>query len=174
MDLETTGLDSRSEAILSVGMVAMDGLQIDLRGAEHRIVRAAGPLAEESVVVHRLTGVLALVLERLAGRVLLAHHAEVELRFLRLALARIFGGGFLVPVVDTQWIARRTLDRRNQAFAPSRLRLFNLRKDYNLPRYNAHNALSDALETAELYAAQIAERQGKGPLPLKDLLRRLS
>jgi DNA polymerase-3 subunit epsilon len=184
LDLETTGLDPRSDAILSIGMVAMNGVQVELKTADHRIVQANRPLAEENVVLHRLTddrvasgeslvSALTLVLKRLAGRVLLAHHAEIEVYFLRFAMARVFGGGFLAPVVDTQWIAHRTLERRNLPFAGTALRLFNLRKGYNLPRYNAHNALSDALATAELYAAQIAERQEKGPLPLKAMLRRL-
>ena len=37
------------------------------------------------------------------------------------------------------------------------LRLFNLRPRYNLPRYKAHNALSDAIATAELFMALAAE-----------------
>ena len=41
--------------------------------------------------------------------------------------------------------------------APGDLRLFNLRERYHLPNYKAHNALSDAISTAELFLALAAE-----------------
>lgn len=34
---------------------------------------------------------------------------------------------------------------------PESLRLFALRDQYNLPRYKAHNAMQDAISTAELF-----------------------
>ncbi len=184
LDLETTGLVPDSDAIISVGMVGMHGMRIDLNTAEHRVVRIERPIPERSVVVHRLTDdavaageplaqVLTRVLARLAGRVLVAHYASVELAFLRRACAEIFNGNFIVPVVDTQQVARRWLERRNQSYTATDLRLFNLRARYNLPRYVAHNALSDALACGELFAAQVAERESGRLLPLKEFLVRI-
>jgi len=163
--------------------VQMQGVCIDLATAAHRVVKADRPLDEANVVIHQLTDdrvaagepldqVLADLLRQLAGKVLLAHHARIEFHFIRAACDRLFGPGFLVPVVDTQWVARRTLERRNQPYGGNTLRLFNLREQYNLPRYNAHNALSDALAAGELFAAQMAEREGSRPLPLKELFYR--
>ena len=85
---------------------------------------------------------------------------------------KVCGAPFLARVVNTQWLARRSLERRNRPYGGNELRLFNLREQYNLPRYNAHNALSDALAAAELFAAQIAEREAK-KMPLKEFLRRM-
>lgn len=183
LDLETTGLDPAKHVILSLGAVQMQGSEIRLASARHLVVKTEAALEEANVVIHGLTDdaiaaglpleeALTEVLRALSGRVLLAHHAEVEVRFLQAACRQVFGGGFAAPVVDTQWIARRTLERRNRPYGGSDLRLFNLRKGYNLPVYGAHNALSDALAAAELFAAQLAERDNsERPLRLKEFLR---
>jgi DNA polymerase-3 subunit epsilon len=181
LDLETTGLDPQRDAIISVGMVGLRGTRIELGTAEHRIVRVDRAMPEASVIVHRLTDdavargeplarVLADVLRRLAGKALVAHHARVEFQFLRRACAAVFGGEFLAPVVDTERLARQWFERRDKPYSPRDLRLSNLRARYNLPRYPAHNALSDALACGELFAAQVAERESRQPMPLKAFL----
>ena len=183
LDLETNGVDPRNSEILSFGWVEITEMSIALHSAKHRVVRAQQPLSGENVAIHRLTDdtvaageplatVIPQVLACLTGKVLVVHHAELEFRCLHLACEHLYGVGFLAPVVDTQWLARRTLERRNQPYGVTDLRLFNLRKRYNLPRYGAHNALSDACATAELFTAQIAELGGHGKMALKELLRR--
>ena len=183
VDLETTGLDPRTDAIVSVGLVGMHGPYIDLSTAQHRIVRLEQSMSEQSVVIHGLThdavaqgeslpSVLADVLRILAGKVLVAHYARMEYHFLAAACERLFGGRFVVPVVDTQYLAQQWLERRDKHYTVRELRLSNLRERYNLPRYQAHNALSDALAAAELFAAQMAERSGGQPVALKKILSR--
>ncbi|HEX6056046.1 MAG TPA: exonuclease domain-containing protein, partial [Intrasporangium sp.] len=88
IDIETTGLDPRTDHILSVGFVPLDGLVIDLSGATHLLCWAETEVGQ-SAVVHGITddalteGVpLSELVERVAaalqGRVLLAHHAHIE------------------------------------------------------------------------------------------------
>ena len=184
LDFETTGLDAQRDSILSAGWLALHGTAIDLGTAQHRILRSAQPLPEQSVLIHQLTddavaggdrleNVLPTLLSFLAGRVLLAHHAQLEFQFLRQACRRIFGSDFVMPVVDTQWLALQSMRQRGLHYSAKDLRLFNLRQRYNLPRYRAHNALSDALATAELFVAQLAERAGAKPVRLKRLLVRM-
>jgi len=72
--------------------------------------------------------------------------------------------------VDTQVLARRTFERRQIPFKGSDLRLHSLGDRYNLPRYGAHNALSDALAAAELFLAQAAHRDSGKGIPLADFL----
>ncbi|WP_293675636.1 hypothetical protein [Thiolapillus sp.] len=43
---------------------------------------------------------------------------------------------------------------------------------YGLPRYQAHNALMDAIATAELFLAQLAHGNYQKPPPLKNFLLR--
>lgn len=181
LDLETTGLDPRRDDILSVGYVIMQGNRIDLGSARHRLVRTGRAIPEASAIIHQITDdqaaqggllddVLAELLEALAGKVMIAHHATVEKGFLGDACQRVYGVGLPVPVIDTQALAKRTFQRRHIAFKGSDLRLHALSERYNLPRYSAHNALSDALAAAELFLAQVSHSNGGNKMPLRDFL----
>ena len=191
LDLETTGLQPGSDEIVSVGWVCLQGARIDLSTSGHLLVKPTREMPETSAVIHHITddvaarGVsLRAALDRLlpvlAGSVLVAHNAEFEVRFLAAACASTFGGGFLMRAVDTLELASRT--RCHEAVwgrgadgaltAPGgrpNLRLDALRRAYGLPRYPAHDALSDALAVGELFLAQLA-RSGLGPVPLRRVL----
>lgn len=181
VDLETTGLDSKRDQILSVGYLVVRGNRIDLATARHRLVRATSAIPEESAVIHQITDdqaaqgeslepVLADLLVALAGKAMIAHHATVERRFLDAACRQVFGAPFVAAVIDTQMMALRIFERRNAPYKGSDLRLHALSERYNLPRYNAHNALSDALAAAELFLAQAAQRDNGRGMPLREFL----
>ncbi len=181
VDLETTGLDPRRDQILSIGWVLVDGNRIRLASARHHLLRVDGEIPADSAVIHQITddqaarglelvGALPELLADLAGRVLIAHHARVEIGFLGAACRRLWGKGLLVRTVDTQVVARRLLERRQIPFKASDLRLHALCARYNLPRNCAHNALSDALSAAELFLAQAAHRDSGRGMKLADFL----
>ncbi|MCM8626934.1 exonuclease domain-containing protein [Accumulibacter sp.] len=177
LDLETTGSDAQRDDILSFGWVCLDGPEIRLDSARHRLVLPRGLLDEASVSVHRITDdraaggqrledVLAEFLEALADRVLIAHYTPTELRFIDAACRACFGGPFLPLAIDTLDLARRTMP------GPERgsLRLAALRARHHLPRYAMHHALSDALAAAELFLAQAAKASAQGRRTLGDFL----
>jgi DNA polymerase-3 subunit epsilon len=181
LDLETTGLDPEAHEIVSAGWVAMDGLRVVLRSARHRLVRPAGAIPPSSAVLHRIgddraarggapAEVLAELLRALAGRVLVAHNAAVDLAFLEAACAAHLGGRVVVPVVDTLRLGRDALQAAGVPVEPGLLRLAALRHRFNLPRYRAHDALADALSAAELLLALVAARDPEGRVPLGRLL----
>lgn len=180
IDLETTGLDIKRDLILSVGYVIVHGDRVDLSTARHRVVRIDRSIPEASAVIHQITddqaargleleAVMVELLECLVGKVMIAHHARIECGFLGRACQGLWGGGLPVRVVDTQVLARRTLERRQVPIKGSDLRLHALGDRYNLPRYGAHNALSDALAAAELFLAQAAYQGGGKRMPVRDL-----
>jgi DNA polymerase III subunit epsilon len=181
LDLETTGLDPRADEVLSIGMVALRGQRIDLGTAGHYLIAPTRAVPERSAVIHKITDdraaqgrplaeVLPLVLSRLAGRVLLGHYVRVEREFLDAACRRLYGAGFLIPLADTEALVRRWLTQRDQAIAGRDLRLHALRERYGLPRYKAHDALTDALATAELFCAFVAKRDLGREVPLRTFL----
>ena len=181
IDLETTGLDRRKDAILSVGHVTLRRGAIVLASAEHRVVRISRDIPAASAVIHQITDdqaalgedlevVLGDLLRALAGKVLIAHHASVETGFIGNACQRVYGLGLAVPVVDTQILAQRQFERRQIPYKGSDLRLHALGDRYNLPRYAAHNALYDALSAAELFLAQVGSLSDGRRLPLRELL----
>lgn len=168
VDVETTGLDPAVDAVLSVGFVPVDAGEIVLAGARGLVLRGAGEVGQ-SATIHRLTDdviaggsdraeAVAATLDALAGRVLLAHHAPIETRFLSRACQELFGAPFVTPVIDTMLLAHRLVAPGfNDEPKVDELRLWNARRRYHLPRYAAHSAVTDALACAELYLAQTAE-----------------
>jgi DNA polymerase-3 subunit epsilon len=182
LDFETTGMNAQNEAILSVGYTIIRQQAIQLKENGHQIIKVNRPISDESTVIHKITeeraatgehlhDVLQVLLKKMTGRVLLVHYAEIEKTFLNYAFKQIFGYQLPFLIVDTFSIEYNYLKNTNQAISKHQLRLFNLRDQYGLPRYNAHNALEDAIATAELFLAQIENRQNKrNRLKLRDVL----
>ena len=102
----------------------------------------------------------------LHGRVLVAHHAPIEIGFLDHAFGEGQADQPPLHVVDTMTLQRRLLVRRHGEPPPGALRLDAARRRFGLPRYSAHRAATDAIATAELLLAQVAElgsRLGREP-----------
>lgn len=163
LDIETTGLDAATADMLSVGWVLIRGGKVDLRTAESFIVRPSGDVGD-SASVHGLTDTvvgtgldwgfaLDKIIRVLTGRVLLVHHAGLDKVLLdRMCLQR-FGMRLPCPVVDTLALEHRRLRRHHHLENNASLRLSDLRDNYSLPRYSAHDCLVDAIATAELLMA---------------------
>lgn len=185
VDLETTGLKPVEDHVLAAAWVPVRGGAVVLAGAHETAVRPPrGTVVGESATVHGLTDdllaaapelddVLPGLLGALRGRVLLAHHAPLELGFLEAASRRLYGVGLPLVAVDTLALQHRLVAGAAQGeVAPGVLRLDAARRHFGLPRYPAHHALTDAIATAELFLAQVAElahRSGGEPT-LADLV----
>ncbi len=171
LDLETGGLDPAHDAILSVGMVPVRQGIIRLGEAYQTLVRPAaeGRIKVESVQAHQLVPrevldapPLADVIgdiERRLGEddcALLVHHAGIDVRFLRQAYRNLRRSWIRPRVVDTVDLLlkaaskARFVDPHAQHREPE-LNLASARKRFALPDYGAHDALLDAVSTAELF-----------------------
>ena len=172
LDLETTGLDPRTDHVLSLGWLPVVGGQVQLASAhEHQVRPPSGVDVGSSATIHRLTDdalaaaaplpeVLPLLLGALHGRVLLAHHAAVEVGFVGAATESTYGARPPLTVVDTLALEHRLRADVNGEVQGS-LRLDAARRTHGLPRYSAHHALTDALAAAELLLAQVAELEDR-------------
>ena len=168
LDFETTGLDAGLHQILSIGFVPVDGDTIVLSGATHRVLAASTEVGQ-SAVFHGITDdqlaagtpvadAVAETLTQLAGRAMLAHFASIETQFMSRLCERLYGAPLVLPVVDTLVLHDRLVNRGfDDESLAGQLRLWNARTRYGLPVYKAHNALTDAVATAELYLAHVAE-----------------
>lgn len=176
LDVETTGLDPATDGIVSLGLVPMQLDRIFSSRARHWIVRPRERLAAESVTIHGITDsqvrhapdldeILGELLDAVAGHVLVVHCRDIERRFLDAALQVRIGEGLQFPVIDTMELEARMhrvddrslLDRLLRREQPRvSIRLADSRARYGLPRYRPHNAMTDALASAELLQAQIA------------------
>lgn len=177
VDFETTGLNAVTDKLLSVGFVNIDKRQIKLGSCYHQIIDIKHNLDADNVIIHQITDqqksagkslqvVVETLLKALAGRVMLVHFARIEKQFLKQACLELYGVSPPFMILDTLALAKRKLDQRDIAYDPQELRLSALRHKHNLPDHYAHNALNDAIATAELLLAQ----QKTATTKLKDLL----
>ena len=181
VDFETTGLDAKADKLLSVGFVAVQHEQIKLNTCYHQIIKTANQLEESNVIIHHITDeqkergkqlrtVVEILLKALAGKVLLVHFARIERQFLTQACLELYGMAPDFAIIDTLVIAKRQLDKRDVAYDPSELRLANLRQKYDLPDHHGHNALNDAIATAELFLAQVNHKPKADKIRLKNVI----
>jgi DNA polymerase-3 subunit epsilon len=172
LDLETTGLDPAADHVLSVGLVPVRGGTIRYGERYCRLVRppsldrmAAGGLRAHHILPGELRAAppLAVVLPEVGRRiregVLVLHHAPLDLAFLAHGHERAGLAWRKPPVVDTVDLlvrAHRLRHRFDPAAPPAALSLARAREEYGLPPHRAHDALADAVATAELFLALVA------------------
>lgn len=185
MDMETTGLDDRRHAIVSIGLVPFTLHRIPLAQRRYWVVRPPQPLSQ-SVTFHRITDseirdapdlaeILDELIAQLSGRLVVVHYRHIERPFLDAAVQARLGESIRFPVIDTMSLEARihrqslwARFRRWMGYPPVSIRLNNSRERYGLPPYQGHHALIDALATAELLQAQVATHYGP-ETPLKNL-----
>ncbi len=181
VDFETTGLHAINDKLLSVGFVDMIGNEIKIGSSYHQIINTKQQLEESNVIIHHITDsqkeqgkplreVVEKLLEALTGKIMLVHFSRIEQQFLNQACLELYGMTAVFPFIDTLTVAKRRLDKHDIAYDPSELRLSNLREKYNLPDHYAHNALNDAIATAELLLVQTGEMSQHHEVKLSALL----
>ncbi|MFB1016185.1 MAG: DNA polymerase-3 subunit epsilon [Alteromonadaceae bacterium] len=165
VDFETTGLNAINDKLLSVGFVEIINQQIKLSTCYHQIINTEKALDASNIFIHQITDeqksygkslkiVVERLLQALAGKVMLVHFARIEKQFLKQACLELYGFYPPLLIIDTLALAKRKLDQRDIAYDSSELTLPALRKKTGLPNHFAHNALNDAIATAELFIAQ--------------------
>ncbi|MFP3423723.1 3'-5' exonuclease [Pseudoalteromonas sp. SIMBA_162] len=172
LDFETTGLNSKTDDIVSVGLVPFTLARIYCKQSKHWVVQPRRNLSESSIVIHGIThndvdnapdfdNIIAPLLDALRSKVIVVHYAAIERGFFNSALLLRLKEHIEFMVVDTMELERRALKAKQgligQIFNTKlgSLRLNDCRKRYSLPVYEGHHALTDALATAELLQAQL-------------------
>lgn len=190
IDIETSGLDERRDALLAIGLAEINAGRVDLSRCWYSLVRPPDGLlvGASSIRIHGLMrselaeaplldAVLPLLLERLASRVLVVHVARVDVSFINREMGARWGARLVGPILDTARIAMSLHQRAQylgqvQADMPlTAIQLRALATRFGLPTYGEHNALNDALTTAQLFLAQASRMERQGRSTLRALLR---
>jgi DNA polymerase-3 subunit epsilon len=179
-DGEMSSMELANGELLSLGWVCVERGAYSLDTAQHHLIQASETVGQ-SATIHQLRDcelsdaesgekVLEYFLAAAAGKVLVFHHAALDMAFLNQLSLRYYDAPLLMPVVDTLRLEERLMERRQVSILPGSLRLHACRDRYHLPVYPAHNALLDAMATAELLIAHTRHRGGNEHLKLGDLL----
>lgn len=185
LDTELTSLDSRSNRLLSIGAVAMDGTKIRLGEQFYRVVNPGVIIPAQGVLIHKLRPndvergelpekALADLQEFVAGKVLVGHFVNVDLNVLRKELGD--SSHWLTnPAIDTarvhRWILQHGSYREDLEQQLANVNLAALAKIYGLEFREAHHALDDAFVTARLWQKLICVLQEMKIRNLGGLLR---
>ncbi|MGD0055743.1 MAG: 3'-5' exonuclease [Acidimicrobiales bacterium] len=177
VDLELSGLDVRSDEIISFAAVPIDAGRLILGQSLYGLCRPAQPVPEKSVLVHGIRTVdlvdaptldeaIQPLLAAMTGRVMVAHVAKVERSFLAPVLRRQ-GVRLHQPILDTYQLARLlALQRNAPAWSPT---LDEVTTELKLPIHRRHHALGDALTTAQVFLALASHLEEFGPETVRSL-----
>ncbi|MGC1507289.1 3'-5' exonuclease [Ketobacter sp.] len=166
VDLETTDLNPMTGEIASIAWVVIEQGAIQLPQSVHFHLRLKHEVGQ-SAVFHRLTdtdlqqgapiqSAMQTLLKAARNSVLVFHNAQLDMGFINRFLVEEWGAPLLLPVLDTLQLERKKLTRRNKVIEAGDLRLHQCRQRYGLPTVLLHDALGDALATAELFLAMNA------------------
>lgn len=161
VDLELSGLDPRSNEIISFAAVPIDSGRVIAGSALYGLCRPTRQLPEQSVLVHGIRTVdlaeaapldeaIQPLITAMTGRVMVAHVAWVEQSFLGRAFGRQ-GIRLREPVLDTYELGQLLALEREEPSAPRALD--ELARSLKLPVHRQHHALGDALTTAQVFIA---------------------
>ncbi len=198
VDIETTGLDPGADEIISFAALQIARGRLRLDDALYELVRPRRMPNRDTILIHGLrraelvdapplAEALDGLLEALTGRVLVAHVASIEQRFLSAALAEN-GISLINPVVDTAALAAELFRLRDPG-STAPVGLTPLAQTLGLPVHRPHEADGDALTTAQVFLAlathldrfspqtvgslERLSRGGSGRMPLRQALLRL-
>lgn len=163
LDFELDGLKHGAD-LLQAGWVGFTARSIPLESANSVDIRSAATLNRKAVTIHGigeqraaagapLKDVVDALIADLAGKVLVAHGASIEVAALSAAVRRVYGVALPIRSVCTLALERSLSPNRvgNEAY-----RLGTARSRYGLPAYQGHDALGDAIAAAELLLAQLS------------------
>ncbi len=187
LDTELTGLSARKEEIVSIGAVRIRGLSIVPGESFSSLVRPSIPLPKVSTLIHRITpeaiaeapplsDVLPGLVEFCKGTLIVGHHVGLDMGFINRACRRHLGRPLANPCLDTMRMAMLWREHRT----PSHYERFNLSisyvltdlaEEFGLPRFTAHDALGDAMQTAYLFLYLAKKIARNDTLTLKGLFR---
>jgi DNA polymerase-3 subunit epsilon len=165
VDTELTSLDSRSNRLLSIGAIAMEGARIQLAKQFYCVVNPGAPIPQEGILIHKLrpdeiangispTDGLAQLENFVRGTVLVGHFIEIDLK----VLSKEVGESNSIlqhPAIDTaraqKWLWDHETNSQKHGHDAEKLDLVSLATEYGIAFEEAHHALQDAFVTAQLW-----------------------
>jgi DNA polymerase III subunit epsilon len=180
MDTETTGVNPRSDFILSYGAVEVHGMTIPVQTTKEYYLKTKR-LGREAIKVHEIVNPFQSIsrerlirefLEDAAGKILVGHHLGFDLAMMKKA-GRSFGLRKINnPCLDTMDLAIR-LDMGRQ-YDPKMVNYKNYSLDklcghYRISLDDRHTAAGDAFLTAQLLVKLLKKAHKSGIVTYADL-----
>lgn len=171
IDFEFTGMDPNVDQIVSVGWVPIHNLGIELDKAYSAVVSTDASVGDSATIhgIHddqllkgrSLEEVITKLIHEYKDHVLVAHHAQLDVRFLSKAIERCCSERHAFKFVDTMLIEKRRLQKKGIVIRHDSLILKNCLERHGLPVGKQHQSLADAFSCAQLFICQLTKYQGE-------------
>lgn len=184
LDCETTGLNVRSDEIISIGAVRIVGNRVMTSERLELLVRPERGVSPESVRIHRLRErdvaqglpieeAMKRLMHFIGSRPLVGYYLEFDVAMLNRAIWPLLGQGLPQPKIEVSGMYydykfRQLEAHSHQGNVDIDLRFATLMQDLGLPLRDAHDALNDAVMAALAFIKlrQMAlSRSNRAPAP---------
>ncbi len=161
LDCETTGLNVRSDEIISIGAVRIVGNRLMTSERLELLVRPQRGISPDSVRIHRLRELdvaqglpieeaMKQLMQFIGSRPLVGYYLEFDVAMLNRAIWPILGQGLPQEKLEVSALYydhkfRQLPPYQQQANPDIDLRFATLMRDLDLPVRDAHDALNDAV-----------------------------
>lgn len=185
LDTELTGLNRRTDEIVSIGAVRIVNLKINFEDTFYRVVRPDTIDHNRSTLVHQISPselkkakalpeVLPAFVDYIGNAVIVGHFLNLDMSFINKATRKLMGGYLSNPGIDTMRLShgyRRTKEGffNQHGQNPQYYRLEYLSKEFGLPPFLSHNSFEDAFQTACLFMFLSKKFKKAGLRSLRDL-----
>lgn len=181
LDVETTGLDPKTDRILSIAVVPVIGLSVQTSQHWDGLIQQT-QFNTKSMAIHEITpaqsglaqcterDMLEILFRRFGHCVWVGHFGSIDYQFIAAAAERL-QWSLEHPLLDTAKMLARVDDdyRDPTAIAPKNWQLEAICKHLQLPEPVAHTASGDALATALIFVKLLHRLQRRGALVWGDL-----
>jgi len=177
VDVESTGLNVFSDHLIAIGAVAISDSRIAFDSSFYSVLRQEQASSDENILVHGIGGtsqteggdppdVLLDFLEFIGTAPLVGFHTAFDEAMIRKAMRRYLGEKFDRQWLDLGWLAPAALPEYAKSFRSlddwtEALGILNVRR---------HDALADALATAQLFQVLQHRTSEKGVHSARELL----
>ncbi len=166
LDLEMTGLNPKTDYILSVGAVRVDNqaghFSIDTGNALSLICRPPVLPSRESIEIHGLRPtdvengmnyetMLNELLPFIGNRPIIGFCIQMDMNFLQTVAKPMLGVALPNQLIDISQLYQQKRYARNPDMMGQPKHLNQLLDEFNIPRLPAHDAMNDAIMTAMLF-----------------------
>lgn len=168
VDVETSGLDLQEDTLISIGAVAVTNGRIVLGDSFSVVLQQEKVSQRDNILLHGIGGnaqvegvppaeALLGFLAFLGKDPLVAFHAAFDNTMIRNAIQRYLGFHFKHPWLDLAYV----MPGLNSPLGKRLRSLDDWTTHFGIPNNARHNALADALSTAQLYLVAISQASQK-------------
>ena len=161
LDCEMTGLDTKSDHIVSIAAVKINGNQVKTGNAFEAMIDHGAWLSEDAIRVHQIrkvdledavsidTAVMALI-EFIGNRPILGYNIQFDLKFLDRYTKPLLGFSLPNRIIELSDVYRKTVVSKHPDAVPH-LGYEDILHELDVPILGRHTALGDATTVALAY-----------------------